>query len=116
MSSFKRIMAFFMVLVMVFAFSACKKKDEDSVLTTKKKTRVTTEKTDSDIDIWAFLNGENGDTPSTEEPATIPAGSSGSLSSGNYSYEDTPVGFNGSNIFSSATTSKGGYHTNSSRC
>lgn len=111
MSRFKRIMAFFMVLVMVFAFSACKKKDEDSVLTTKKKPKVTTEKADSDIDIWAFLNGENGDTPGTEEPATIPAGSSGSLSSGNYSYEDTPVGFNGSNIFSSATTSKGGYPT-----
>lgn len=111
MTRLKKIIALLLIGIMVFSFSACKEKDDDTVLTTKRKTKATTEKDGGDIDIWAYLNGENSDDLSTDEPATVSTGGGSSISSGNYSYEDTPVSFNGSSIFSSATTSKSGYPT-----
>lgn len=111
MSKLKRIVSLFLVCILVFALSSCKSKEDDTVLTTKRKTKVTTESSGSDIDIWAYLNSDDADTTDTDEPATVSSGNSGTLSSGNYTYEDTPVSFNGSSIFSSATTSKSGYPT-----
>ncbi len=111
MSKLKQIISLAMILIMVFSLSSCKDSEEDTVLTTKRKTKTTSEKTDSDIDIWAYLESDDSDTISTDEPATVYSGSSDTISSGNYTYEDTPVSFNGSSIFSSATTSKSGYPT-----
>ena len=112
MKTIKRVLALVLTLMLVLSFSACNKDDDDdAVLTTKKKV-TTTQTDDSGIDIWSYL--EDGDLEDTlaEEAGTIPYSSG--ISTGSYStqtYEDVPVSFGGTSVFSSATTAKSGYPT-----
>ncbi|MDO5448646.1 MAG: hypothetical protein Q4F70_03460 [Clostridia bacterium] len=109
MNSLKKVLAILLTMLLILSFSACNKDDDDeAVLTTKKKV-TTTHSDGSDIDIWAYL--ENGDLEDTlaEEAGTIAYSSGGSYSS--QTYEDVPVSFGGTSVFSSATTAKSGYPT-----
>ncbi len=104
-----------LTVVIVICMSACNGSDDDTVLTTKKRKSTTEAQQDGSIDIWSYLESEGADDPLSEEPGTLPSGGlpvGGYTSpSGNYTYEDTPVSFGNTDIFSSATTSKAGYPT-----
>ena len=109
MKTLRRIIALILTTVLVLSFSACNKDDDDeAVLTTKKK--VTTTQTGAGgIDIWSYLEGEDLEGALSEEAGTIPYSSGSSFSS--KTYEDVPVSFGNTSIFSSATTAKSGYPT-----
>ena len=109
MTIIKRVVALVLTLLLVLSFSACNKEDEDAVVTTKK--RVTTTKADGEgIDIWSYLDEEGLEGTLSEETGTIPF-SAGTGSYSSKTYEDVPVSFGGTSVFSSATTAKNGYPT-----
>lgn len=109
MTLVKRAVALVLTLLLVLSFSACNKEDEDAVVTTKK--RVTTTSADGEgIDIWSYIDEEGLEGTLSEETGTIPF-SSGIGSFSTNTYEDVPVSFGGTSVFSSATTAKNGYPT-----
>ncbi len=109
MTIIKRAVALVLTLLLVLSFSACNKEDEDAVLTTKRKV-TTTKSGGEEIDIWSYLGDESLEGTLSEETGTIPF-SSGIGSYSTKTYEDVPVSFGGTTVFSSATTAKSGYPT-----
>ncbi|MDD6807719.1 MAG: hypothetical protein PUD72_04635 [Oscillospiraceae bacterium] len=116
MKYLKQIIALFLVCVFVFTMVACNK-DEDTALTTKKKTTKNSSTTPA-IDIDAYLNSMSDDdviptevagTVAYSAPSTLNGFSSGNTINYGNGYQDVAIDFGGSNVISNATTVAGGY-------